>query len=65
MSLQPPHVRLPGLLGTTASTSLIGRDSRSDILLWDRVLVPLSRVGDGLTAYRWGKSVLGVWRKQG
>src|SRR5262247_3468132 len=33
LSLQPPHARPPGLLGTTASVSLLGRDSRPDLLL--------------------------------
>ena len=33
MSLHPPHARPPGLFGTTASVSLVGRDSRPDVLL--------------------------------
>ncbi len=37
--------------------------TRSQILLWDRVLVRLSRLFDGLFFYRIGKSVIGVWQK--
>lgn len=33
------------------------------VLLWDRVLVPVSRAVDPLLGHRVGKSVLGVWRK--
>jgi SAM-dependent methyltransferase len=33
------------------------------ILAWDRLLVPVSRVIDPLFAGRVGKSVLGIWRK--
>lgn len=32
------------------------------IQLWDRLMVPVSRVMDPLTGYRLGKSLLGVWR---
>ena len=35
------------------------------IHVWDRMMVPLSGVLDPLFAYRLGKSVLTVWRKQG
>lgn len=34
------------------------------IAIWDRLLIPLSRVIDPLLAYRVGKSVLVVWRKK-
>ncbi len=37
--------------------------TRSQILFWDRVLVRLSRIFDGLFFYRIGKSVIGVWQK--
>jgi SAM-dependent methyltransferase len=35
----------------------------SQIALWDRRLVPISRVFDKLTNFRFGKSVIVVWRK--
>ncbi len=33
------------------------------IALWDRVMVPLSRVADPLLLHSLGKSVVGIWRK--
>ncbi len=36
----------------------------AQIDLWDRLFVPISRITDRLVAYRFGKSVLAVWRKQ-
>lgn len=37
--------------------------SHAQIRFWDRVLVPLSRVVDPLLGYRFGKSVLGIFRR--
>jgi len=34
------------------------------ILFWDWVLVPISRVLDILLIRRWGRSVLGIWKKE-
>jgi SAM-dependent methyltransferase len=34
-----------------------------EILLWDRLLVPSSRLLDRLTLHTIGKSILGIWRK--
>jgi len=39
--------------------------TQHQILLWDRMIVPLSRITDRLTARRTGKSVVTVWRKFG
>jgi SAM-dependent methyltransferase len=33
------------------------------LAVWDRLMVPLSRVADPLLGYSVGKSVLGVWKK--
>jgi len=37
----------------------------AQIQFWDRRVVPMSRVLDGLTGYMIGKSVLAVWEKRG
>jgi SAM-dependent methyltransferase len=37
----------------------------AQIRTWDRLFVPVSRLLDGMTGYRAGKSILGVWRKPG
>ncbi|HVQ36053.1 MAG TPA: class I SAM-dependent methyltransferase [Pyrinomonadaceae bacterium] len=37
--------------------------SVKQLAVWDKLMVPLSRLVDPLLGYRAGKSVLGVWRK--
>lgn len=37
--------------------------SVKQLAVWDKLMIPLSRVVDPLLGYRAGKSVLGVWRK--
>jgi SAM-dependent methyltransferase len=37
--------------------------SAQQLAVWDRMLIPLSKLVDPLLGYRAGKSVLGVWRK--
>lgn len=37
--------------------------SLAQVKVWDRFLVPVSRVLDPLSAFRFGKSLLGVWQK--
>ena len=39
--------------------------SKRQIAVWDKLLVPVSRVLDRMTGYRFGKSVVAVWRKGG
>jgi SAM-dependent methyltransferase len=38
--------------------------TQGQVLLWDRVAVPVSRRLDWMLAYRAGKSVLAVWRRR-
>ncbi len=38
--------------------------SPAQIAFWDKGLVPVSRLLDGWLAYRFGKSILGVWSRQ-
>jgi hypothetical protein len=38
--------------------------SRGQLLLWDRLCVPLSRVVDRISWGKFGKSVLAVWEKR-
>ncbi|WP_435015862.1 class I SAM-dependent methyltransferase [Tundrisphaera sp. TA3] len=33
------------------------------IAVWDKMMVPFSKIVDPILGYTWGKSVLGVWRK--
>jgi SAM-dependent methyltransferase len=39
--------------------------SPGQIAVWDRLMVPLSRLADPILGYSLGKSVLAVWRKPG
>jgi hypothetical protein len=54
-----------GLLASTGNRLLLRRNlpSPRQIGIWDRLMVPLSRVLDPLFAYHVGKSVLGVWKR--
>ncbi len=54
-----------GILASAANRFLLRKAvvARRDVEVWDRLLVPLSRVMDPLTLYALGKSVLAVWRK--
>jgi len=40
-----------------------GMPSGRQLWIWDKLLVPLSRIVDPLTGYAIGKSILGVWQK--
>lgn len=56
-------------VGTLASmaNSLVLRSALPtlrQILIWDRMMVPLSRLLDPLLAYRFGKSIIAVWRRR-
>jgi Methyltransferase domain len=53
-----------GLLASLANRLALHQSmpTLSQVLWWDRRLVPLSRWLDRLCGYRMGKSVLGVWR---
>lgn len=55
-----------GLIASLANRLLLGSamPKRSQILFWDRVMVPVSRCLDPLLGYRFGKSILAVWRRR-
>ena len=54
-----------GLLASIANRLVLSRSLPKvwQILVWDRLLVPVSRLIDPLFAGRVGKNVLGIWRK--
>jgi hypothetical protein len=54
-----------GLAASGANRLLLRQSEPSlgQVLFWDRVLVPCSRLLDPLTGYRLGKSLLAIWRK--
>ena len=55
-----------GLLASAANRLLLSQSmpTEGQILTWDRLMVPVSRLLDPLLARRAGKSVLGVWRRE-
>jgi SAM-dependent methyltransferase len=54
-----------GLLASLGNRLLLRQSmpTPGQIALWDRLMVPLSRVVDPLCGFSVGKSVLGIWRK--
>jgi SAM-dependent methyltransferase len=54
-----------GMLVSIANRFLLRPESpsQSQILLWDRMMVPISRLIDPLIRYRIGKSVFAIWRR--
>ncbi len=55
-----------GMIASLANRLLLSSamPTVSQILLWDRVMVPMSRLLDPLLAYRCGKSIIAVWRRR-
>jgi SAM-dependent methyltransferase len=55
-----------GMLASAANRLLLqsAMPTERQILTWDRLLVPVSRLIDPIFAGRVGKSVLGIWRRQ-
>jgi SAM-dependent methyltransferase len=55
-----------GLLASGVNRLLFSRTmpTASQVLTWDRLMVPVSRVLDPILGRRIGKSVLGVWRRE-
>ncbi len=54
-----------GMLASSANRWLLSQSmpTRRQLWVWDKWMVPLSRLIDPLLGYRVGKSVLGVWRR--
>ncbi len=38
--------------------------SLTDIKIWDRWIIPVSKITDRLTGYQFGKTIVGIWKKQ-
>jgi hypothetical protein len=56
-----------GLFASTANKLVLRQamPTLSQILFWDRVLVPGSRVLDPLLLHGFGKSVFAIWKRAG
>ncbi len=55
-----------GLLASAANRLLLSQSmpTEGQILTWDRLMVPISRVLDPLLGRSVGKSILGVWKRE-
>ena len=72
-ALAPPGCRLrrslmldaAGFFASLANRLLLGAalPTPRQIEFWDKVLVPISRVLDGITFHRFGKTVVTVWQR--
>ena len=65
---QPVFIRYldsVGLLASLANRLLLrsGMPTQSQVLTWDRLMVPFSRMVDPLVGYAFGRSILAVWQK--
>jgi SAM-dependent methyltransferase len=56
-----------GLLASAANLLFLKQSQPAlpQIMLWDRYLVPCSRVLDKLTGHTFGRSVIAIWRRRG
>ena len=54
-----------GMLASLANRAMLRQSlpTLRQVLFWDRVLVPLSRLLDPLTGRSFGRSVVTVWQK--
>lgn len=54
-----------GLLASLANRLLLrsGMPTQSQVLTWDRLMVPFSKVVDPLVGHAFGRSILAVWQK--
>jgi SAM-dependent methyltransferase len=59
------YLDVAGLLASAGNRLLLrsAMPTEGQILTWDRLLVPVSRVIDPVLGFRVGKSVLGVWER--
>ena len=72
-ALTPPHTKMVrnfyldgvGVLASLGNRLLLKSSCPTprQIAVWDKMVVPLSRVVDRLLCYNFGKSVVGVWRR--
>lgn len=55
-----------GILASLANRSVLKQDipTVSQILLWDRFIVPISRLLDPLVRYSFGKTIMAVWQRR-
>jgi hypothetical protein len=65
-SVKVDYLDSVGLLASGANRLLLSQSMPTErqILTWDRLMVPVSRLLDPVFGHRLGKSILGVWRRE-
>jgi len=55
-----------GLFASLANRTIMHKSmpSKDQIEIWDRIMVPYSRIIDPLLLFKMGKSVLGIWQRR-
>jgi hypothetical protein len=55
-----------GLMASVINKLLLKQEypTQRQIQLWDKVMIPVSKVADVLTGHRVGKSLLGIWERE-
>lgn len=63
--VQTRYLDSAGLVLSLANRALLRQSlpTKGQIRVWNRVVVPISRVLDPLSRYRYGKTVVGMWRR--
>ncbi len=74
MAISPPETKLLrvryldsiGCLASLGNQLILraGLPTRKQIIIWDRLMVPLSRIFDSVSAHKIGKSLYAVWQKR-
>ncbi len=57
------HLDSIGFLASVANRAFLKQSlpTSGQIVAWDRLMIPLSRLTDPLVGYRFGKSIVGIW----
>jgi SAM-dependent methyltransferase len=73
LEISPPHCRIEllrmldsvGFFAALANRTVLraSMPTPRQIQVWDRMMVPISRWLDPLTAYRFGKSIVAIWSR--
>jgi 2-polyprenyl-3-methyl-5-hydroxy-6-metoxy-1,4-benzoquinol methylase len=59
------HLDSVGTLASLANKLFLNFDTPTllQILVWDRLMIPISRILDPLLAYKFGRSIMAIWRR--
>ncbi|MGF1451028.1 MAG: hypothetical protein ACFB21_03010 [Opitutales bacterium] len=66
INLSIKYLDCVGFFASLANKMMLrkAKPTKEQLLLWDRRMVPVSRKLDPVVLNTWGKSVLGIWKRQ-